>query len=358
MAASPDPESTSGHGPGGTGGHGSRAIIAALLANGAIATAKFVGFAITGASSMLAEAVHSVADSGNQALLLLGARRSRRAADDVHAFGYGRESYFWAFVVALVLFTMGSMFAIYEAVHKLGHPEPVQNPAWAFGILGFALVAEGYSFRTAVVETRKVKGDATYWQFIRRTKIPELPVVLLEDLGAMVGLLFALTGVGLAVITGDSHWDGYATLAIGILLGMIAIILVIEMKSLLIGESATTKELEAVHAAIAIDPDVIRVLHLRTQYLGPSELMLGAKVEMHHDLTLVEVADTVNRLERHVRAAVPTARYVYIEPDVHDDHRRSTTYVADHTGHIEPDDPRYAEITGRPVDPDDDIWVE
>ena len=171
------------------GGHGTRAVIAALLANVGIAVAKFVGFVITGSASMLAESIHSVADSGNQCLLLLGGRRARREADEAHPFGYGRERYFWAFIVALVLFSLGGAFAIFEGIEKIRHPHEVESPAVAIAILLFAVALETYSFRTAIVEADKIRGDASWWQFIRRSKNPELPVVLLEDLGAEIGLL-------------------------------------------------------------------------------------------------------------------------------------------------------------------------
>ncbi len=340
-------------------GHGTKAVIAALVANLAIAIAKFVGFLVTGSSSMLAESVHSVADSGNQGLLLLGGRRAKKAANEQFAFGYARERYFWGFVVALVLFSLGSLFAIYEGIHKIQHPEHITSPEWAIGILGFALLAEGFSFRTAVHEAGKIKGDATYWQYIRRAKSPELPVVLLEDFGALIGLVLAMAGVVLSVVTDDGIWDGYGTLSIGILLGIIAIILVVEMKSLLIGESAARKTVEAIEAAIEIEPEVIQLIHLRTQHLGPEELLVAAKVEFLHELTMVEVADAINRVERNVRANVPEARVMFIEPDVHDEHR-ATSYVTERVGHIDVDDPDYATITGRVqvVDVDDEIWVE
>lgn len=336
-------------------GHGSRAVLAALLANLAVAVAKFVGFTVTGSSSMLAESIHSVADSGNQGLLLLGARRSRKAANEEHPFGYGRERYFWGFVVALVLFSLGSLFAIFEGLHKLEHPEPIESPEWALGILGFALIAEGFSLRTAIRESRRSKGSSSYWQFIRRAKSPELPVVLLEDLGAMIGLTFALAGVTASVVTDDGVWDAYGTLAIGTLLGIIAIVLVVEMKSLLIGESASRKDIEAIRAAIEIDPDVIRVIHLRTEHLGPDELLVGTKVEFQHQLTVAEVAGTIDRVERSIRAGVPSARLIFVEPDVHDEHRQKS-FVTEHTGHIDPDDPRYVDITGHLPEGDDAIW--
>lgn len=336
--------------------HGTGAVLAALGANFAIAIAKFVGFTITGSSSMLAESVHSVADSGNQCLLLLGARRSRRRPDADHPFGFGRERYFWAFVVALVLFTLGSLFAVYEGVHKITHPEPMTSPAWAIGILLFAMAAEGLSLRTAKREADRLKGEAGYWSFIRRAKSPELPVVLLEDLGAMIGLGFALAGVGASILTGDPVWDGYGTLAIGVLLGIIAIVLVVEMKSLLIGETAGAKDLEAMHAAITIEPTVLRVIHLRAVHLGPEEILMGAKVEFLHELDLTEVADAIDRVERNVRTAVPSTRLIYIEPDVFRSGLAEAAFVPDLVGHIDPDDPDYATITGQVPAVDDDIW--
>ncbi|MBA3281417.1 MAG: cation diffusion facilitator family transporter [Acidimicrobiia bacterium] len=340
------------------GGHGTKAVVAALFANAAIAVAKFVGFAVTGSSSMLAEAVHSVADSGNQGLLLLGGRRAKKGADEAHPFGYGRERYFWGFVVALVLFSLGSMFAIYEGLHKLDHPEEISSPEWALGILGFAIIAEAFSFRTAINETQKVKGDATYWQFVRRAKSPELPVVLFEDLGAMVGLVLAFAGVTTAVVTEDGKWDAYGTLSIGVLLGIIAIILVIEMKGLLIGESAPRKRVEGIRAAVEIEPEVIRLLHMRTQHLGPEELLVGAKIEFLHNLSVVEVAEVINRIETNIRTVAPEARVIYLEPDVLDEHRATSGVVSEHAGHIDRHDPDYATITGqhKAVDTEDDIW--
>ena len=327
-------------------GHGSKAVIAALFANLAIAIGKFVGFAFTGSSSMLAEGVHSVADTGNQGLLLLGARRAKKDADDEHPFGYGRERYFWSFVVALVLFSLGSLFALYEAIHKIQHPEKLDSPGWAFGILGFAIVMESLSFRTAVQESARVKGDATYRQFIRHAKIPELPVVLLEDFAALCGLVLAMGAVTATVITDNGVWDGYGTLAISVLLGIVAIVLAIEMKSLLIGESAGRKQVEAIRAAIEIEPGVINLIHMRTEHLGPDEVLVCAKVELIHELTFVEVAEAVDRIERNVRANVPEAQVMYIEPDVHESHR-SPPPVPDHEGHLERDDPLWTDIAGQ-----------
>jgi cation diffusion facilitator family transporter len=296
-------------------GGGTKAILAALFANAGIAAAKFVGFAITGASSMLAEAVHSVADTSNQGLLLLGQKTSKRKATENHPFGFGRDRYFYSFIVALMLFSLGSAFAFYEGIHKLQHPEPLTTPIVAVIILLVAIGLETYSFRTAIVESRKIKGDVSWWGFIRQSRTPELPVVLLEDAGALFGLVFALFGVGLAVITGDPFWDGVGTLMIGTLLGVIAIILIIEMKSLLIGEGATRKELDAI-SGVLVAGRVQRLIHIRTQYIGPDEMLVAAKIALEPGLPLAEVAAEIDAAERRVREAVPAARLIYLEPDL------------------------------------------
>ncbi|GAB1508784.1 cation diffusion facilitator family transporter [Actinophytocola sp. KF-1] len=296
-------------------GGGTKAILAALGANAGIAAAKFVGFAITGASSMLAEAVHSVADTSNQGLLLLGQKTSRRKATREHPFGFGRDRYFYSFIVALMLFTLGSAFAIYEGIHKLQHPEPLTSPIVAVVILVVAIGLEGFSFRTAIVESRKIKGDVGWWGFIRQSRTPELPVVLLEDAGALFGLVFALFGVGLSVITDDPMWDGIGTLMIGALLGVIAIILIIEMKSLLIGEGATNPELDKIEDAI-VGGRVQRLIHIRTQYLGPDELLVAAKIALEPGLPLADVASEIDAAEKRIRETVPSARLIYLEPDL------------------------------------------
>ena len=290
--------------------------MAALFANAGIAVAKFVGFLITQSSSMLAESLHSVADTSNQALLLFGQRQARREATSLHQFGYGRSRFFYSFVVALVLFTLGAIFAIYEGIHKIGHPEPLRAPLVAIGILMVAIGLESYSFRTAMVESKPLKGNGTWWEFIRRSRNPELPVVLLEDTGALLGLLFALGGVGLTMLTGDPVWDGVGTLFIGVLLGVIAVILMVEMHSLLIGEGATGEELAAIEAALAATEHVDRVIHLRTQYLGPEEMLVGAKIALTRHTDLATVAAAIDAAEAAVRAAVPAARVIYLEPDL------------------------------------------
>jgi cation diffusion facilitator family transporter len=295
---------------------GTRAIIAALLANAGIALAKFVGYVITGSSSMLAEAVHSVADTSNQGLLLLGGSRAKRAATTQHPFGYGRDRYFYSFVVALLLFSLGSVFAIYEGIHKLESHEPLTSPLVAVGILVVAIGLETFSFRTAIVESRPLKGNGTWWQFIRQSKVPELPVVLLEDLGALVGLVLALFGVGLTIVTDNTVFDALGTIAIGILLGVIAIILIIEMKSLLIGEGAAEPVLDKIVERLAAGDDVGRVIHIRTQYIGPEEMLVAAKIAMSPGMSVERVAQAIDDAEVRVRDAVPDARMIYLEPDL------------------------------------------
>ncbi|MDO3129871.1 cation diffusion facilitator family transporter [Mycobacteroides abscessus subsp. bolletii] len=297
-------------------GGSKRAIIAALAANAGIAVAKFIGFAITGSSSMLAESVHSIADTSNQGLLLYGQRAASKEADRLHPFGYGRSRFFYSFVVALVLFTLGSVFALYEGYHKIHAPEHLQSPIVAVVILGVAIALEGYSFRTAFVESKPLKGGASWWQFIRNSRNPELPVVLLEDTGALLGLAFALSGVGMTIVTGDPVWDGIGTVAIGVLLGIIAIVLMVEMKSLLIGEGATATQEQAILDALAGTDDVERVIHCRTQYLGPEELLVAAKIAITPSAELPRVAATIDAAERRVRAAVPIAQVIYLEPDL------------------------------------------
>ena len=293
-----------------------KAILAALFANAGIAAAKFVGFLITGSSSMLAESVHSVADTSNQGLLLFGQRQARKEATSLHQFGYGRSRYFYSFVVALVLFSLGAIFALYEGYHKISHPQPLNSPLVAVAILVVAIGLESYSFRTAMVESRPLKGGSSWWQFIRRSRNPELPVVLLEDTGALIGLVFALLGVGLTMLTGDAIWDGIGTAMIGALLGVIAVILMVEMHSLLIGEGATVDECNAIEAALVATEHVDRVIHLRTQYLGPEEMLVGAKIALAADTDLATVARTIDNAEAAVRAKVPAATVIYLEPDL------------------------------------------
>jgi cation diffusion facilitator family transporter len=297
-----------------TGG-GTRAILAALAANAGIALAKFIGYAVTGSSSMLAEAVHSVADTANQGLLLLGSKRAKRAATPEHPFGYGRDRFFYSFVVALLLFTLGSVFALYEGIEKLAHPGELTSPLVAIVILLVAVGLEGFSFRTAIHESRELKGRLSWWQFIRQATTPELPVVLLEDFGALIGLVLALLGVGLTLLTGDPVFDALGTICIGILLGVIAIVLIVEMKSLLIGEGARPPVVAAIVDGIT-GGEVQSVIHLRTQYLGPEELLVAAKIALTPGLPMEDVARAIDEAEARIRAAVPAARMIYLEPDL------------------------------------------
>jgi len=296
---------------------GSRAIIAALLANTGIAITKFIAFLVSGSSSMLAESVHSVADSGNQLLLLLGGRKSRRKADQEHPFGYGRERYVYAFVVSIILFSVGGVFSIYEGIEKLQNPHPLENAWVPIAVLIIAIGLESFSLRTAVRESNHTRGKQSWVSFIRRAKAPELPVVLLEDVAALTGLTFAFLGVGLTVLTGNGLFDAIGTLAIGVLLVLVAIVLAIETKSLLVGEGATVEDEAKIRAAINEHPEVEALIHMKTLYLGPDELLVAAKLAFSSNAKLADVAWSINAVEKAIRAAVPVARVIYLEPDVY-----------------------------------------
>ncbi len=315
-----------------TGGN-TKAILAAMLANAGIAVAKFVAFLVTGSASLLAESIHSLADTSNQGLLILGGKRAKRIADDRHQFGYGRERYFWGFIVAMVLFSLGGVFSIFEGIEKIRHPHELESLGWAIGVLIFAMLMEGWSFRTAAMEAAKVKGSRSYWQFVRWSRSPELPVVLLEDAGALVGLTFALVGVSLSAITGDAFWDGVGTLGIGVLLVLIAVTLTIEMQSLLIGESATADDVATIVRVVTANEAVTRIIDLRTQHLGPDELLVAGKIEFDRSLRGPEVSRAIDQVETSIREAVPLSMRIYIEPDIYDPDRRDgpETPVVDQT---------------------------
>jgi cation diffusion facilitator family transporter len=296
-------------------GGGTRAIVAALGANLGIAVIKFVAFAVTGSASLLAEGVHSVVDSGNQGLLLRGGRSARRDATPQHPFGFGRDRYVYGFLVALMLFSAGGLFALYEGIDKIRHPHHLDSVLVAIVVLVVAIGLEGFSLRTAVKEAGRVKGDETWVGFIRHAKNPDLPVVLLEDVAALTGLAFALGGVGLAEVTGKPVWDGIGTCAIGALLIAVAVVLVIETKSLLVGEAAGPADLARIEAGL-VGPGVERIIHLRTMHLGPDELLFCAKLAMPAGATLPQVAQAIDDAEQRVRKAVPAARVIYLEPDL------------------------------------------
>ncbi|UKA64161.1 cation diffusion facilitator family transporter [Arthrobacter sp. FW306-04-A] len=295
---------------------GSKAIVAALGANLAIAVLKFVAFVLTMSSSMLAEAIHSVADSGNQLLLLLGGKRAQRAASPEHPFGYGRERYIYAFIVSIVLFSVGGLFALYESWEKFQHPHAIEGDFWwvPLAVLLGAIVAESFSFRTAIHESNPLRGNQSWIKFIRNAKQPELPVILLEDFGALLGLVFALFGVSLTLITGNGLWDAAGTGMIGLLLVAIAVVLAVETKSLLLGESATKEDNTRITEAI--ESDGTRIIHLKTMHLGPEELLVAAKISVGVADTGQAIAKAIDDAEVRIRTAVPIARVIYLEPDV------------------------------------------
>jgi cation diffusion facilitator family transporter len=296
---------------------GGKAVLAALAANLGIAAVKFIAFAITGSASMLAESVHSVADSSNQALLLVGRSRSLRAQTEQHQFGFGAERYFYAFIVAVVLFTVGAVFSIFDGVQRISHPGHVVSPVVAFAVLVIAVILESLSFRTAIVESNRTRGRASWRGFIRHAKAPELPAVLLEDFAALIGLIFAFCGIALSAVTDNGRWDGAGSLAIGVLLGCVAAILAVEMKSLLIGESASTEAEAAIVAAIEAGPEIEHVIHLRTLHVGPDTLLVAAKIAIRRADSATGVAEGIDAAERRIRAAVPIAELIYLEPDLY-----------------------------------------
>ena len=294
-----------------------RAVLAALAANLGIAITKFIAALVSGSSSMLAEAVHSVADTGNQVLLLVGRGRSVRPASDEHPFGFGRERYFYGFIVSVMLFTVGAIFSVYEGVHKITKPEEIRSPLIPLIVLAVSAVLEGFSLRTAIREANHVRGGRSWGTFIRRTKSPELPVVLLEDTAALIGLALAFTGVGLAVLTHDGRWDGVGSLAIGLLLGVAAAILAVEMKSLLIGESASTDVQRRIVAALEEGPEIAQVIHMRTVHMAPDSVLVAAKVAVRESDSAEQITAGIDTAERRVRAAVPIAKTIYLEPDIY-----------------------------------------
>ena len=295
-----------------------KAVVAALAANLGIAIAKFAAFLVTGSASMLAESVHSVADTGNETLLLIGRGRSRRARTAEHPFGFGRERYFYAFVVAVMLFTVGAVFSIYDGIHKILSPGHLDSPVVAYVVLALSMVLEGLSLRTGIREANQVRQQGHGWrQFVHLTKTPELPVVLLEDTAALLGLCFAFLGVLLSQVTGHEQWDGVGSVGVGLLLAGAAFIVGYETKSLLIGESATEEMSARIVAAIEGGPEKYRLIHLRTSHIGPESLLVAAKIGVAADLTAVDLTAGIDAAEKRVRAAVPIAETIYLEPDIY-----------------------------------------
>jgi cation diffusion facilitator family transporter len=314
---------------------GTKAIIAALAANLGIAATKFVAWLLTSSSSMLAESIHSVADSGNQLLLLIGGKRSRRQATPEHPFGFGRERYLYAFIVSIVLFSLGGLFALYEAWHKISEPHPIESWQWVpVVVLVVAIGLESYSFMTAIKESNRTRGNTSWVDYVRRAKAPELPVVLLEDSGALLGLVFALFGVVMTLVTGNGVWDGVGTAMIGLLLVAIAAILAVETKSLLIGEGANPEATRKIEQAVLAGEGVERIIHMKTLHLGPEELLVAVKIAVPRTERADELARHIDETEKRIREAVPIARVIYIEPDIY--RPAESTVVATPSSAVEP----------------------
>jgi len=293
-----------------------RAIFAALGANIGIAVTKFIAAAFSGSASMLAEAIHSVADSGNQVLLLVGGRRAKRQATPAHPFGYGRSRYIYAFMVSIVLFSIGGMFSILEGVNKLSEPHELEMVWLPLTVLGISIVLESFSLVAALKAAKEERGRTSLINFIRHAKSPELPVVMLEDMAALLGLVLAFAGVGLTSLTHNAMWDAIGTLAIGVLLVAVAVILGIETSSLLVGEGATEKDTQKIAKALRESDGVEDIIHMKTLYLGPDELMVAAKIAVKATDRAKDVAHAIDTAEANIRKAVPAALVIYLEPDI------------------------------------------
>ncbi|MEY4275822.1 MAG: hypothetical protein RIS26_285 [Actinomycetota bacterium] len=293
-----------------------KAIFAALGANVGIAITKFIAAAFSGSASMFAEAIHSVADCGNQILLLVGGRRAKRQATPEHPFGYGRSRYIYAFMVSIVLFSVGGMFSIVEGFNKLSEPHELEMVWLPLVVLGVSIVLESFSLSAALRAAKEERGNTSLIKFIRHAKSPELPVVMLEDIAALVGLVLAFIGVGLSALTHNPIWDAIGTLGIGALLVAVAVILGIETSSLLVGEGATVSDNRLIAKALRDSKGVEDIIHMKTLYLGPDELMVAAKIAVKQSATAKEIAHAIDMAENDIRVAVPAARVIYLEPDI------------------------------------------
>ncbi len=294
-----------------------RAVLAAMVVNFSIAVIKCIAGAFSHSSAMLAESVHSLADTGNQILLWLGYRLSQRRPDLLHPFGYGKERYFWSFLVALLMFVIGGIYSIREGILKIAHPHPLRHTAWNLGVLVLSMILEGTAFRMALRGLdAPYRTPRAFWQYVRTTKQPMLIVVLFEDGAALLGLCLALIGIGLARITGDARWDGMASIGIGLLLVGVAYIIARETHSLLIGEGLSSQRYQELLNAIRAVPGVQYVYDLKTLYIGPRDLIVAIEVDLADSLTSVAaVAQQIDRIEQAVRAVVPEARYIYVETE-------------------------------------------
>lgn len=296
--------------------NGMKAILAAAAANLGIAIAKLLAWILTGSSSMLAESIHSLADTSNQGLLIIGSKRSKRAPDSQHQFGYGRWRYLAAFIVAIMLFSLGGLFALYEAFHKFTHPEPITTWKWVpVLVLLIGVALESFSLHTALKEAKRARGQMGLLAYIKASRSPEIPVVLLEDIAALAGLVLALLGVGATIVTGNGRFDALGSGAIGVLLVTVAVFLAVETASLLVGESATEAVQQEVEQAL-VGPGVRSVLSLRTLHLGPEELLVAAKFEVDPGATGQDIAKAINDAEERVRTKVSYQCRIYLEPDL------------------------------------------
>jgi cation diffusion facilitator family transporter len=294
-----------------------RAIFFALGANFAITVAKGVAAVFSGSGAMLAETVHSLADCGNQALLLLGVKQARQPSSPEHPLGYGKAVYFWSFLVAVMLFTVGGMFSLYEGIHKLSHPEPLKQWWLAVGVLVFSIVAESISMRACVVEVNKARGAQSLRHWFRESRQAELIVIFGEDLAALSGLVLALVAVVLTVLTGNPLWDALGTVAIGALLIVVAVFVAIEVKAMLIGQSADPRVTAGMRAFLEGHPDIARVFHLITLQLG-NDVMVSVKVQVAGAQTAGQLIDSINAVEKAFRARYPQVRWSFFEPDDRD----------------------------------------
>ena len=294
-----------------------KTIFFALAANGAIFLAKFVTAMLTGSGAMLAEAVHSLADCGNQGLLLAGMRHARRPASPDHPLGYGMVVYFWSFLVALLLFCVGGVFSIYEGAHKLEHPEPLRLPWLALGVLAFSLGAEAFSMWGCLREVNKARIGMSLWRWFRESRQSELIVVFGEDLAALLGLAIAFAAVAAAHFTGDVRFDAWGSIAIGVLLCSIALFVAREVASLLVGQSAEPRLRDAIADFVRAQPEVARLFNLITLQLGP-DVMVAVKAEMRGELSGGELIEAINRVEAAMKKNFPEIRWSFFEPDVSD----------------------------------------
>jgi cation diffusion facilitator family transporter len=339
-------------------GRGTVALLLALVVNLALAGAGAAVGLAAGATSLLARSAHAATDAGSQVLLLLGRRRAAKTTDDGHPFGYGRDRHFWGLVLSLAFFTAAAGFSVFRGIVVVDRGTLLEDPEIVLAVLGGALALQVALVLTTRRAVRRAAEGASARAYLRQAKQPQLPMLSVQGPVAVVTTLVALAGVGAAAVTDDPVWDGVGSIAIGAVLAGLVVATVIQLKRLLLGTSVAHRDVEALRAAIEIEPEVLRVVHLHAEHLGPEELLLGAKLEVLHDLSVIEVAEVIDRVERNIRANVPAARVIYLEPDVIEEHRAGDAFVSEHAGYIAPDDPDYATITGQVpvVDPDDDIW--